>query len=385
MVSEKTGFWHKRQISLLLICALLFWLPAVSFADVSQPSEDLNQIDPGTIQNLIDSYFAENSLNPELISIGYIFTGTGESWYHNGDLWYYSASLYKVPLMMLYAEKEAAGELTQDSDFFGMPLSYLEDEILTYSNNDLAYSMMLNLADPFTCRSLFCKFADLPEDYYSWEYTGYSYFSARFMTSVMYTLFQEPDRFPGIIDRLKNAQPGHYFRMSLESTGVEVAQKYGNYHDEDGNDWNHTAGIVFTDRPFLLTVMTRYGGISENIIADLAELFYDYTISIDKSEDRQNMNDQEHSDGPAEETGEDESESPVEEPVPAEDALLNADLDSSRQEILNEDGDLHEISSVDTSQRFVLLVASSCCVLILVLLLLVRNRRTLHSSKRDPE
>jgi hypothetical protein len=205
------------------------------------------------------------------------------------------------------------------------------------------------------------------------------------MTSVMYTLFQEPDRFPGIIDRLKNAQPGHYFRMSLEKTGVEVAQKYGNYHDEDGNDWNHTAGIVFTDWPFLLTVMTRYGGISENIIADLAELFYDYTISIDKSEDRQNMNDQEHSDGPAEETGEDESESPVEEPVPAEDALINADLDSSRQEILNEDGDLHEISSVDTSQRFVLLVASSCCVLILVLLLLVRNRRTLHSSKRDPE
>ena len=102
------------------------------------------------------------------------------------------------------------------------------------------------------------------------------------MTEVMYTLYSEPERFPGIADRLKNAQPGHYFRLSLEDCGIEIAQKYGNYRDEDGNDWNHTSGILYTPNPVILTVMTQYGGISELIISDLARFFYDYTLSADK-------------------------------------------------------------------------------------------------------
>ena len=60
-----------------------------------------------------------------------------------------------------------------------------------------------------------------------------------------------------------------------------MAQKYGTYQDEDGTDWNHASGIIFTPHPFLLTVMTRYGGISETIIGDLAALFCDYTILAD--------------------------------------------------------------------------------------------------------
>jgi hypothetical protein len=98
----------------------------------------------------------------------------------------------------------------------------------------------------------------------------------------MYTLYSEPERFPGIADRLKNAQPGHYFRLSLEDCNIEVAQKYGNYQDEDGKDWNHTSGILYTPNPVILTVMTQYGGISELIISDLARFFYDYTLRADK-------------------------------------------------------------------------------------------------------
>lgn len=271
----------RHLISLLLLFSAFCCISLASYADAPVIPETMSVAKATVIQGTVERYFEQYDLNPDMISIGYINTGNNESWFFNGDLWYYSASLYKVPLMMIYAEKEAAGELTQDSEFFGLPLSYLEEEILTFSNNDLAYSMMLNLTDPFACRKLFCSYSDLPEDYYSWEFTGYSYFTARFMTSVMYTLYSDQQRFPGILECLKKAQPEHYFRMSLEDENVEIAQKYGNFHDEDGNDWNHTAGIIFTDNPFLLTVMTRYGGLSETIIADLAQIFYDYTVMTD--------------------------------------------------------------------------------------------------------
>jgi len=84
-----------------------------------------------------------------------------------------------------------------------------------------------------------------------------------------------------VADCLMNAQPGHYFRLNLGDE-VPIAQKYGYYHDdEDGSDWTHTAGIFYTPNPFVLTVMTRYGGMGETIIGDLAALFYEYTRELD--------------------------------------------------------------------------------------------------------
>lgn len=280
-IVKKNRIFRYMSAALIVLSVLFGLIPQCFAVDPLTPPEE-SVVHPEDIQEFFDCYIAENKLSSDLISVGYIYTATGERWYHNEDRWYYSASLYKVPLMMLYAEKEANGELTQESEFYGMQLSYIEDEILTYSNNDIAYSMMLNIASPFDCRDLFRSYSGLPDDYFSWEYRGYSYFSARFMTEVMYTLYSEPERFPGIADRLKNAQPGHYFRLSLEDCGIEIAQKYGNYRDEDGNDWNHTSGILYTPNPVILTVMTQYGGISELIISDLARFFYDYTLSADK-------------------------------------------------------------------------------------------------------
>lgn len=232
------------------------------------------------IETLFDAYLRENDLNPDLISVAYEYTGTGERWYHLEDRWYYSASLYKVPLMMLLAEREYLGELTKDSSINGLPLETIEEEVLVNSNNPIAYSTLLYIAQPDVCRKMFCRYSDLPEGYYTWDFYGGSYFTARFMTDVMSTLYRNTERFPRMTDCMKRAQPDHYFRLKLGDRW-EVAQKYGSYQDEDGTDWNHTSGIIYTPHPFLLTVMTRYGGISETIIGDLAELFCEYTIQAD--------------------------------------------------------------------------------------------------------
>lgn len=233
------------------------------------------------LQELVESYAAEKGIYPELISIGYVYTETGERWFFNGDKNYYSASLYKVPLMMLYAEKEADGELSRESEIFGMTLSYIEEEVLTYSNNSIAYSMLCHLGEPSSVRAMFQRYSDLPEDYYSWDFCSYSFFTARFMTDVMQTLYERQERFPNILDCLKQAQPGHYFRLGLGDEEFQIAQKYGSYHDETGYDWNHTAGVIYTEHPFILTVMTKYGGVSEIIISDMAVLFKDYTLKAD--------------------------------------------------------------------------------------------------------
>lgn len=261
----------------LAACVLLSCMPYAHAEGETAPL-----IDAEELQSRVDAYFSQMGILPELVSVGYVYTPTGECWYHNADKWYYSASLYKVPLMMLLAEREAAGELTQESLLYSWPLSLVEEEVLTNSNNDIAYSVMLSIAEPFACRSMFQRYSAIPEEEYPWEFASYSYFSARFMTDVMKTLFSEPERFPHVADCLKQAQPGHYFHLVL-GDDVPIAQKYGYYHDdEDGSDWTHTAGIFYTPNPFILTVMTRYGGMGESIIGDLGALFFDYTGELDK-------------------------------------------------------------------------------------------------------
>ncbi len=239
-------------------------------APAPDPSDD-----PG---ELLARYFQDSGLNPDLVSVGCYRAGTGETWYWNPDSAYYSASLYKLPLMMLFAEKVGTGELRPDSEFFGMPLSDIETEVLVNSHNDLAYAMLSSLGDPAAVRRSFRRYASQPDAYYDWSFCALSYFNVRFMTDVLATLLREPERFPGILDRMKLAQPDHYFRLRPELDRFEIAQKYGSYHDEADNDWNHCCGVIFTPEPFALTVMTRYGGISENIIGDLAVIFTDLSL-----------------------------------------------------------------------------------------------------------
>lgn len=268
---------NARSLFLLLLLAVFCFLQRKSDACAEAA---LSVIRTEEIESLFDSYMKENDFDPELVSIAYEYTATGERWYHREDQWYYSASLYKVPLMMLLTEREYQGELTKESVINGMTLETIEEEVLVNSNNPIAYSTLLYIAQPDVCRRMFCGYSDLPEDYYTWDFYGGSYFTARFMTDVMSTLYENAEQFPRMTDCLKRAQPDHFFRLKLGNQW-EIAQKYGTYQDEDGTDWNHTSGIVYTPHPFILTVMTRYGGISETIISDLAVLFCEYTLQAD--------------------------------------------------------------------------------------------------------
>ncbi len=281
---EKT---MRRIISILLISVMMLSCSVISIAenngDSSSLAKTLSGLNADEIQSMFDTYIEANALQKDLISIGYADAETGETWYWNEDKQYYSASLYKVPLMMMLSEKVSSGELDAGTEINGMTIPYIEEETLTYSNNDIAYSMLLWFGEPSSVRMQFSKYTTLPEEYFDWGFTAYSNFTARFMTEVMLTLCREPERFPNVAECLKEAQPGHYFRLGLEDSEIEIAQKYGSYHDDfDGSDWNHTAGIFYAEHPFVLTVMTRYGGISEIILSDLAKLFLEYSLSLYK-------------------------------------------------------------------------------------------------------
>lgn len=276
-------------LSLLLAASVCVSLPCAAFADGQDTAQsagngeetaepEMTIFDPDELQSMVDSFIQEYSgygVKADNISFAYTYLATGETWFYNPDTWYYSASMYKVPLMMILAEKEANGELTQESDVKGLTLAYAEESILVYSNNDYAHLMLNYLGTDKEAREMYKQFSSLPDDYYDPDFIDYSYFTVRFMNDVMTTLYNAPERFPHIIDCLKRAQPTDYFHLYIDPE-LEVAQKYGSY-----KEFNNTSGIIYTPNPVILTVMTSDLARAELVIGEAARMFVDYTYTLD--------------------------------------------------------------------------------------------------------
>ena len=292
-----------REI-LAVLLALLLLVPMAAAAGAEQtgdPSavpagaetapaseEDSGIIDAAALQQWMDTFAAENNLkeNYKRFSVGFWYSGTGDSWYYDADQWMYSASLYKVPVSMLMAEKEAAGELTQESMVNGTTLQYLESTALIYSNNDSGHSMVSWLGGTYAgkCSDQTIRFTDLPESYFTQDFKDVSYYTARYMTQVMRTLYLGgEEQFPHVLEYLKQAQPDDYYnRDSTLKASYTIAQKFGAYEEPNGNNNNHCAAVIYTPNPIVVTVMTRNVGGYQDIIAAVGRHLAETALELDQ-------------------------------------------------------------------------------------------------------
>ena len=250
-------------------------------ADGEEPLPPL--LDSEELSGLVDAFMAERGLSESNFAVAYCYTGTGETWSFNGDTYFHGASLYKLSLMMGLARKVSSGELQQTDSIGGLDISYIEKRSLTYSDNEVS-EMIIGYFSPFrSFRLMQAEIAGVPEEELPDDYFNSINFSGNFMLGVLKELYRDPEKYPNIIDCLLEAEPGHYFRMTLDGK-YTVAQKYGG-GNMNGIRYLHTAGIIYTPTPCLLVVMTRNATNAEYAIANMAQLMADYTLTLDQRRD----------------------------------------------------------------------------------------------------
>ena len=284
-------------LSLLLTVLLLLSCVPAAFADEDSAAadavEDSGLIDAAELNGWIEEYVAQNGLNGnyQVFSVGFCYTGTGDFWFYNADQWMYSASLYKVPVSMLVAEKEAAGELTQDSmitnQYASGTLARLESTALTYSNNDSGHALVEYMGGSYAgkCADQTIRLSGLPESYFtSDDFHNLSYYTARYMTHVMKTLFDGGEEaYPHVIEYLLDAQPDDYYNSDTGLKGsYAIAQKYGAFTEQNGNNNNHCAAIIYTPTPIIVVVMTKNVGDYQRRIAEVGSHLAGYALQLDE-------------------------------------------------------------------------------------------------------
>ncbi len=254
--------------------------PAADEAGDSEAEDDgYSPFDAGELTGRIEAYLAENKIDPGRIGITYCYTGTGETCSVNGGTYYGGASLYKLTEMMGLARMVSAGEYAQEDKIQGMTISYIEKRALVYSDNNVGESILMwyqtQLGGMAGFRAMQAEIAGVPESDLPPDYYQKLDYSSDFMMGVLKELYWHQDKYPMIIDYMKEAN-NDYVQIRL-SKGYEVAHKYGG----GSGTWN-IAGIVYTPTPCLISIMSYHAGNGQSIFNGVFQLLADYTEMLDQ-------------------------------------------------------------------------------------------------------
>lgn len=269
MSRKRPGRGRLRLLASLLLAALLLCSPAL--ADGAADALDA----------AVGALFEEYDLSERNFALGFRALSDGTEYWYNADKLFETASLYKLPLNMYFYELEAAGEIASDEPIYGVPLDYCHEQSLVYSNNELSQNMIDWIGSYRQFKEIAFGYTGLDESERSFDYYVSGGFSARMMVGMLQTLWDDPDTFGQEIDYLKEANPGEYLESG--ECGLEIAQKYG-YEHYDGILNICIAGIVYTDEPFLITVLTRGVGWAEVLMGELCDAFAEYEQTRERVE-----------------------------------------------------------------------------------------------------
>ena len=144
----------KKLLCLLAALCILFSLLPTAFAEVA----DDERFKDKTWDEIVDAFFAEHSTGPGFITFGYYNTVTGEEHYYDGDKYVVAASMFKIPLNMLFTEKIANGEMDWDTKIRGIAYENMLEWTIVNSDNQMAEYLWKATGSYRTYRELICPY-----------------------------------------------------------------------------------------------------------------------------------------------------------------------------------------------------------------------------------
>ena len=229
-----------------------------------------------TWDQIVSQLLEEYNVPREQITAGYCNLVTGEEYYVNGDEYKIAASMYKLPLNMYFTDLIQSGQFDWDSHYTEVTYEYARDASLIYSDNDWAmflfesdviggFEKFRELTAPFMGVDL----NDVPDNYYH-----VNIYTARQFITCLKLLYNEQERFPGIIETMLKAEQDRFFK--LNTPNFEVAHKYG-YVPEDGHIYMNDCGIAYASQPIAIVMFTDNVDNAEELLSAYCTAMCEYT------------------------------------------------------------------------------------------------------------
>lgn len=233
----------------------------------------------------IEAYFQENGIDHE--KVAYCITDLEHNIKYsiNEKDEFIAASIYKLPLAMLYYDKVNEGEYTLDSTFtysgymhedagvissdYGIgsqvPLSDLLNDLIIYSDNDAGHILYENLGGWKEYKEAMTKYTDsISENYYTMDNVT----TANTMNDVVTYLYDHKEDYKGLIKNMEEAEPGEYLDRD---TQLSMPQKYGMYDSA-----LNSVGFVECNTSYSIVVLTSLGDKGADVMANINRIAYEH-------------------------------------------------------------------------------------------------------------
>lgn len=233
----------------------------------------------------IEAYFQENGIDHE--KVAYCITDLEHNikYSMNEKDEFIAASIYKLPLAMLYYDKVNEGEYTLDSTFtysgymhedagvissdYGIgsqvPLSDLLNDLIIYSDNDAGHILYENLGGWKEYKEAMTKYTDsISENYYTMD----NFTTANTMNDVVTYLYDYKEDYKGLIKNMEEAEPGEYLDRD---TQLSMPQKYGMYDSA-----LNSVGFVECNTSYSIVVLTSLGDKGADVMANINRIAYEH-------------------------------------------------------------------------------------------------------------
>lgn len=266
----------KKALSILLaVCTAASLMVTAHAETTTQIKIDDSRFEGKTWDEVVAQYMDEHDLTDTKIGLGYKNLVTGEEHYLNEDTYYTAASLYKVPLNMVYTERISKGEMTFDDKVRGVVYSKLIAGSIVESNNEFSDYLRSGLGGYPTYRRYFCAYMGEDPDTVSAKFYENNYFTPKQIITCLDTLYQGgEDRFPKVIEYMKQAEPNNYFNAFNQD--YIVAHKYG-YLETGSTLQINDCAIVYTDDPIAIVMFTNGIKRPYTCLANFCTLMAEYT------------------------------------------------------------------------------------------------------------
>lgn len=248
-------------------------------------NKDNSQFIDMSLAKDIEAYFQENGIDHE--KVAYCITDLEHNIKHsmNEKDEFIAASIYKLPLAMLYYDKVNEGEYTLDSTFtysgymhedagvissdYGIgsqvPLSDLLNDLIIYSDNDAGHILYENLGGWKEYKEAMTKYTDsISENYYTMDNVT----TANTMNDVVTYLYDHKEDYKGLIKNMEEAEPGEYLDRD---TQLSMPQKYGMYDSA-----LNSVGFVECNTSYSIVVLTSLGDKGADVMANINRIAYEH-------------------------------------------------------------------------------------------------------------
>lgn len=248
-------------------------------------NKDNSQFIDMSLAKDIEAYFQENGIDHE--KVAYCITDLEHNikYSMNEKDEFIAASIYKLPLAMLYYDKVNEGEYTLDSTFtysgymhedagvissdYGIgsqvPLSDLLNDLIIYSDNDAGHILYENLGGWKEYKEAMTKYTDtISENYYTMDNVT----TANTMNDVATYLYDHKEDYKGLIKNMEEAEPGEYLDRD---TQLSMPQKYGMYDSA-----LNSVGFVECNTSYSIVVLTSLGDKGADVMANINRIAYEH-------------------------------------------------------------------------------------------------------------